>query len=379
MHADVISQRTPRLPLGAFLASALLAGCLLTACGDTPFQIEEVRTGRSDEGPQPSGVTSADRFGGGALAHGRTSPPPVAASNKPPTRLRWHAPSAWTVLPPRPGREVGFRIGESEDANCVLSVLNGGGGGLTANVNRWRAQMGKPALDAAAVAALESRPFLAGTARVVDVGGTYVGMGQAHVPDARLIGLIAERATFVAFLKMTGPASTVEGQREALFAFASTVKVAPAVRPVTSSGSALRWTVPTGWVAKPARAMREVTFAPAGEVGAECYVAILAGGAGGIDANINRWQGQMGQPALTRGAIAALPRLPALKGEGVLVAIDGNFTGMGRATYADSTLLGFIVEREQDTVFVKFTGPTAVVRAERSRFELFCRSLREED
>jgi len=386
--AQVVLRRRTPIGRARLVLLVCLIACVAGGCGaEAPFEISEVRERSSSERPQParSGATSEERFGGGVSGHGLPPGHGLPAGldgghgGSQAAKFTWSVPADWTQLPSRPMREVGFRVGGGEGAECVLSVLTGDGGGLAANVNRWRAQMGQDPLDADAVDQLETTPFLGGSARVVDVAGTYRGMGADHLEDARLLGLIAERPGDVVFLKMTGPGDVVRDAREAMFEFASSVKPREPGRSTDGLASDLAWTAQEGWVKQPDRMMREVTYAPGGEVGAECYVAILSGTAGGVNANLNRWRDQMGQEPLTSEEIAGLPRIPALGHVGVLISIEGDFTGMAGATYADSMLLGCIIERDLDTVFVKFTGPTVIVHAERSRFESFCKSLKEQD
>lgn len=132
-------------------------------------------------------------------------------------------------------------------------------------------------------------------------------------------------------------------------------------------------------MALPNQSMRVVTARPAGARDVECYVTVLRGDAGGILANVNRWREQMGQPALDLDGVQALPTVDVLGAPAPLVELGGDFTGMDGETTAGAALLGVVRPRATDTLFVKMTGPAAAVRAERSRFEAFCRSLREAD
>jgi len=142
-----------------------------------------------------------------------------------------------------------------------------------------------------------------------------------------------------------------------------------------STESEFRWEVPTGWTTAPARAMRVVTFTAGPEGAVECYVSVLRGDAGGLAANVNRWRRQMGQEALSEEAIAALPKIPVLGRECPLVEVSGDFTGMDQTTQAGAALLGLVCELPENALFVKMTGPSAAVAAERERFEAFCQSL----
>ncbi|MHC5011327.1 MAG: hypothetical protein ACYTG6_10305 [Planctomycetota bacterium] len=362
-----------RAALFLILVSAL--GCLV-ACGDRePVEIVDTRELPTPRERVPEGVTSEQRFGTGG-GHGHGAPP---ESLEP--EWAWEAPEGWTELPPKPLREVGFMVGGSEDAECTFSVLTGSGGGLAANVNRWRTQMGLEEVTAEEIDALPKRAFLGREAVYVELDGKYGGMhGDQDVQDAKLIGLILQLPQAALFVKMTGPAAVLEGERGHFDAFAGSIRLeqrASTPPPERAPTSSLRWTAPEGWVRQPDRMMREVTFVPEGATGTECYVTILGGAAGGAVANIDRWRQQIGLEPMGEGEFEALPRMSVLGGQAVWVALRGHYRGMGDQDQEEAMLLGFVRERGEDTVFVKMTGPAAEVEPQQSAFEAFCASLRE--
>lgn len=161
---------------------------------------------------------------------------------------------------------------------------------------------------------------------------------------------------------------------------------APATAPAAAPESAppehsapYTWTAPDEWIALPASRFRQANFA-IGDGAGECYLSVLPGTAGGIAANVNRWRAQLSLPPLDASTSAALPTRPLLGGEAVLVEFEGAFRGMeeepAREGYA---LLGLMLEKDDRMVFVKMTGPAAMVRRERERFLAFCDSLRERE
>ena len=135
------------------------------------------------------------------------------------------------------------------------------------------------------------------------------------------------------------------------------------------------WKTPENWTEVPATSMRIANFRIGEGGAAECYMSILRGGAGGVMANINRWREQMGAAPFSESEIADLPNLPALGGSAVFVDIEGAYTGMDGGTKSAYRLLGLVLERENDTLFVKMVGPADIVAAEREHFEQFCKSL----
>jgi len=141
--------------------------------------------------------------------------------------------------------------------------------------------------------------------------------------------------------------------------------------------SGLAWQAPESWAQEAPRAMRLVSFKIGPNQEAECYVTVLAGTGGGIEANINRWRSQMGAPPLSASAIEGLPKIEILGGSAPLVEIAGNFSGMGGAAQSGAVLLGTIAEFGGQAVFVKMTGPEEVTRTEKENFIAFCKSLKQ--
>jgi hypothetical protein len=280
-------------------------------------------------------------------------------------------------------REAGFRVGQAE---CTLAVA---GGALKDNVNRWRGQMGLAPVDDAAISALPHEPFLGREGTFVELEGTWKGMrGAESQAGWKMLGLAATLPATSVFVKMVGPAAVVDAEKERFRAFARSVRPAaspghaeaapptPSAAPERAGAGPLHWTAPAGWIEGAERPMRAVTFVPQGAKATECYVSVLGGAAGGTVANVNRWRDQMGLDPVDKAAIDALPRIPALGGQGVLVVLEGSLDDPMRGVKEKEALLyGFVVERATDSVFVKMTGPATEMRPQRAAFEAFCRSL----
>jgi len=135
--------------------------------------------------------------------------------------------------------------------------------------------------------------------------------------------------------------------------------------PATADAQGFSWTAPAGWTQGPAKQMRLVTLVPEGAPGVECYVTVLGGAAGGVEANVNRWRQQLHLAPLAADAVKALPTVPVLGREARMAEIDGGTVGM----------FGLVCELDQQTVFVKMTGPMDSLRAQRGQFVAFCKSL----
>lgn len=148
-------------------------------------------------------------------------------------------------------------------------------------------------------------------------------------------------------------------------------------------GSGWAYEAPESWHRGPERPMRIVTFSADSEGLSECYVAVLSGAAGGVEANINRWREQMRQPPLTPEEIAALPVISMLGREAAYVEITGEYAamaGMGGTAEAvpAQMMLGAVCSLDDSTVFVKMTGPETMMRNEIEHFKAFCSSLKKE-
>jgi hypothetical protein len=142
----------------------------------------------------------------------------------------------------------------------------------------------------------------------------------------------------------------------------------------------LTWTVPEGWSesSKPdpmGMRLLDLRFGPNQE--GECYISLMPGPAGGLEANVNRWRTQMGQPAYTADEISKLPKKPFFNRDATFVAFDGDFKGFGaEQAQTGYSMLGLIHSAEQATIFVKLTGPKALVDQNAAAFDVFCQSIK---
>lgn len=135
----------------------------------------------------------------------------------------------------------------------------------------------------------------------------------------------------------------------------------------------LIYDVPPGWEERPPRSMRQIDFQVGGTPDAECYLAVLPGGAGGLVANVNRWYSQMGLPELSAEEVARLRKSEFLGFEATLVDIEGTFTG-GLEAREDWRLCGLLWFHQEAGIFLKMTGPKKVLAGE---FESFLKLARE--
>lgn len=141
----------------------------------------------------------------------------------------------------------------------------------------------------------------------------------------------------------------------------------------------LHWTTPPGWTEKPPAPFRDVNFAVAGDARAECYLTTLAGEAGGLDANINRWRTQLSLPPLGPDEIAALPRQSWFGAPAVAVDFSGRWAGMSGDQAApaeeDWRLIGLLQVTPEQSRFLKLVGPAAVIDTQIPAFHALAESF----
>lgn len=365
------------------IAWALVLLLNLSYCGDGSNSRREItETRQADREKQaPPRMSTAERFGTGANPHagmgGMGGTAAMAATSS--SRYTWETPEGWEELPATQMRLANFRVAGDPNAECYLSVLGGEGGGLLANINRWRKQMDLEPMDEAALAALPRKPLLGKDAAYVALRGTYKGMqGDRSDADYMLVGLVSVQGGQSYFVRMTGPAAVIENETARFDAFCASLQEAPgaSVAAAAPAAQGLQWDTPAGWEQAPAKPMRLVTYTARGGT-CECRAFVLSGVAGGVDANINRWREQMNRPPLSTEELAALARWPVLGREAVYVEIQGDYTGMTGETQPGQLFLGVVAPYKDSTLFVIMVGPEAEMAQEKDNFAAFCKSMRQ--
>ncbi|NIA14822.1 MAG: hypothetical protein GWP08_12160 [Nitrospiraceae bacterium] len=182
--------------LCALLVIGMLAGC---GAEQGPVQVTQTRTVSSPPIPGPP----------------QPAPPPQSHS------FGWKAPEGWTQTSPKPMRLVNFQLGpETARAECYISVLQGMGGGVEMNVNRWRGQVGQEPLSPEAIAELPTIPVAGGTGPLIEAATPEDGGAQPLM----LLGTMCAREGQGVFVKMIGPKETVLAERERFLEFCRSIQ-----------------------------------------------------------------------------------------------------------------------------------------------------------
>ena len=121
-------------------------------------------------------------------------------------------PQSWGLDSPIGPEKARFSIrGNNGTATVSLTVLQGDGGGLLGNVNRWRGQLGLEPLDESSLgSAVQSVDSLGTEARLVDLNGT----SNRTQLDTRLVGVIVYRNELTWFYKLMGTPAVVAAEKD---------------------------------------------------------------------------------------------------------------------------------------------------------------------
>ena len=184
-----------------FLVAPVLASWMLASCGEKP--VEDYRV---DKDPQPEAAAPAVPSGQAPSIEGEAS-------------LKWDAPTGWQRRPGEGMRYATFVIPGGAEMSVV--VLPGQAGGAGANVNRWRGQIGLPALDDNALFKQSAQvKSAAGSSLVVDCVGKDASKGA----EVRLVGAILSSGGQAWFFKLMGPPAAVARAKPAFLEFLGSLR-----------------------------------------------------------------------------------------------------------------------------------------------------------
>jgi hypothetical protein len=335
------------------------------------------------------------------------------------TQLTWKTPAGWTEVPPSKMRVGSFKVTGADGKQADVSVipLPGMAGTDAANVNRWRGQVGLPEVtDNDLQKAAENVEAGGQPAQLYDIAGTNLAGGGAE----RILGVIQHRDDMAWFYKMTGDADLVEQQKPAFIEFLKSLNfgaAAPTQTEIlagnpTAGGGNIAWTsgdlhlktgnlgltdttvsantiplvshegqpnwqVPAGWQSLPRSEFLVAKFLiQNGDAQAEVNVAEFAGEAGGLPANVNRWRGQLGLPAVDETEFSKIISTFAIPNSQATLV---DYTGTDSKTGKPARLVGAVVPQNGQTWFYKLMGDESVVAQQKDAFIKFIQSAKYPD
>ncbi len=156
---------------------------------------------------------------GGASMATQTAPPAASAQDKP----SWQAPADWKEVPGGQFLVAKFLVSGAGEAQAAVNVSMsaGDGGGLLANLNRWRGQLGlAPVAEADLTKQVQALDLPGTKAVLAEIAGTDPKTGQ----KTHLLAAIVPQAQQTWFYKLMGNEQLVEQQKDAFTQFVKSVK-----------------------------------------------------------------------------------------------------------------------------------------------------------
>ena len=150
--------------------------------------------------------------------------------------LTWTAPDGWKPRPAASGMRLAEFVlakaqGDPEDADVIIYFFGGQGGDVESNITRWIGQMQQPDGKKSADRAKRSSTTVNGLAvTIVDVPGTYTaemspGATEHHnKPGYRMIAAVLQTPKGPHFVKLLGPAKTIDKWKGSFDAFLGSLK-----------------------------------------------------------------------------------------------------------------------------------------------------------
>ena len=336
-----------------------------------------------------------------------SQPQPQAAQRAEGTTPAWTLPAGWKQLP----GDNQFRFAtiqvDASDPSLVLTVIPLGvnSGGLLANVNRWRGEVGLPSIQEAelnnSVQHVDANDV---HIDVVDVAGSDPRSQQTR----RTLGAVVTRPDRTWYFKMTGPGDKVGAQKSNFDAFIKSIRFVasnaavpqgaigpqpaqggadphagmdmttgrPAAgtpgSPAPAAASNATWTAPKDWKQDPTpRDMRLATF-HVGEGDAKTEVQVskfpVATFSNDPAGNINRWRQQVGlAPAENPAAANAPQAVTVADTPGYLFDLNNPANGKRQ--------LVAMLQRGEEIWYFKILGPARTVTDQKPAFETFLKSV----
>lgn len=148
--------------------------------------------------------------------NGMTAPSAQEAASGQPN---WSVPAGWQPVAAGQFLVAKFKItgdnGASADVNISSSA--GDGGGLAANVNRWRGQLGLQPIDEISTMTFE---VPGGQAQLVDISGKNADLGK----PSEIVAVVVTLQGQTWFYKLMGDPSVVSAQKASFTQFVKTVQ-----------------------------------------------------------------------------------------------------------------------------------------------------------
>ena len=284
----------------------------------------------------------------------------------------WQAPEDWKEE--QAGQFLTAAYALPGGGRVTVSKLAGDGGGLAANLNRWRGQVG---LKPIAEKDVSGQPLKIADSDEVMQLFNLTSVDSAAEAEGILAGVLPLRSE-TWYFKFTGPVGVLRKSEGEFAAFLRSVRIAgsgkSAPAPAPNSVKKVDVTAPEGWKASEGSAMRAASFSIAGPEGATADVSVIPipGDSGSVLDNVNRWRSQLQLAPLASADDPALGKNEESPAGELFVSHMTSSEPILNGKKA--AIASAILKRPGMTWFFKITGEASLVEANLVKFDSFVRS-----
>lgn len=287
-----------------------------------------------------------------------TETPPARQQPRP---LRWVPPETWEEDAPGQFQIALYRIAPGITAS--VSRFPGDAGGMAANVNRWRVQVG-----------LEQSMDTGGEAIALEAGDSQARWFELKGAERGILAAIIPVDGETWFFKLDSSTSALETARPGFMELLKSVEIGSAAGAETP---AIDLHPPAGWEKQEGNAMRFASYripAPGPDgIAGDVSVVSLPGEGGSNLENVNLWRAQLRLSPLEKEDDPALGEtLQSPAGSITLthmVSAEPLFSGKRHGA-----ITAAILRTGEVTWFFKIAGEAEMVAAHRARFVDFVRN-----
>lgn len=207
-HSDFMTPRNQVAWLSGLLTLFLLG------CGEPEPSAYEVPREESASTPPPAASSDAPFAQGNAPQQEMTVLPGMAVQAAQFGSVSGTAPATWTEQPAAGVRRGTYTIANNAgSAELTITAFPGDVGGLVANINRWRGQVGLAPVNASGLNRT-TRPVAGFPSDIVLLEGA----------EQAILGAIVDRGDHTWFFKMTGDPAAVRAEQNHFDAYLDTVE-----------------------------------------------------------------------------------------------------------------------------------------------------------
>ena len=292
--------------------------------------------------------------------------------------VTWEASPEWTEE--KAGQFLTAAYAIPDLGRLTVSQLGGDGGGLAANVNRWRGQVNLAPLPDDKII---GQPMpIPGSAQPMLLFNLTSDNAEPDAEGIFAAVLPLESETW--YFKLTAPAAKLrENGVEVFTKFLGTVRVgggdaaptpATPTPPPAPAMPKIQVNAPEGWEEGAPSSMRVASFAIKGADGATADVSVipLPGNSGSVLDNVNRWRGQIQLPPLSSAEDPAVGT--EMEGKAGKMIVTHMVSEGAVLEGKKAAISAAILKVDGMSWFFKITGDAALVEANREKFEEFARS-----